>query len=99
MRHFTCDLCGDPIHDDRYVVKMEIFAAFDPDELNESDFESDTLADVSQQIAAIESGQVEAPSAVGAERMRFDLCEGCRTRFADDPLGRDALGRVNFSEN
>ncbi|MBQ16539.1 MAG: hypothetical protein CMJ65_05390 [Planctomycetaceae bacterium] len=99
MRHFTCDLCGDSIHDDRYVVKMEIFAAFDPDELKESDFDSDTLAAVSEQIAAIESGIVEAPSDSSAQRFRFDLCEGCRTRFADDPLARDAMGRVNFSEN
>ena len=46
-----------------------------------------------------EGGQVEARRETGAQRMRVDLCEGGRVRFLDDPLGRDALGRVNYSEN
>jgi len=99
MRHYSCDLCGDSIRDEHFVVKVEVFAAFDPDELHEADFDSDQLELVTEEVAAIESGQVEAPRETGSQRMRFDLCEGCRVRFLDDPLGRDALGRVNYSEN
>ncbi len=85
--------------DDHYVVKLEVFTAFDPDELREADLNNDHLALVSEEVAAIESGQIEAPREAGSQRLRFDLCEACRTRFLDDPLGRDALGRVNYSEN
>ena len=99
MRHYSCDLCGASIHDEHFVVKVEVFAAFAPDELRETDFDADQLALVTDEVAAIESGQVEAPRESGSQRMRFDLCEGCRGRFIDDPLGRDALGRVNYSEN
>ena len=99
MRHYSCALCGDSIHDDHFVVKVEVFAAFDQDELNEANFETDQLALVTEEVAAIESGQAEAPRDLGSKRMRFDLCEGCRSRYLDDPLGRDALGRVNYSEN
>ena len=30
---------------------------------------------------------------------RFDLCPECHLRFLEDPLGRDALSRLKFSEN
>ena len=99
MRHFSCDICGDSIHDEHYVVKIELFAAFDPDELHETDFDTDHLAMITEEVAAIESGQVEAPRENGVKSLRFDLCEGCRGRFLADPLGRAALGRVNYSEN
>ena len=99
MRHYSCDLCGHAIRDDHFVVKVEVFAAFDPDELHEADLDSDQLALITEQVAAIESGQAEAPGEMGSQRMRLDLCEGCRGQFLDDPLGRDALGRVNYSEN
>ena len=36
MLHFSCDLCGRPLSDRRYVVKLEVFAAFDPDEVVEN---------------------------------------------------------------
>ena len=36
MRHYTCDLCGETVAEDRFVVQMEVFATFDPDELVEA---------------------------------------------------------------
>lgn len=99
MRHYTCDLCGETVTEDRFVVQMEVFATFDPDELVEADFEADHLQSVSETIDEIEKGEVDPPPDLKTQQLRFDLCAGCRVRFLDDPLGRDALRRLNFSEN
>ena len=37
MLHFSCDLCGTPLHDERHVVKMEIYPATEPRELTEEE--------------------------------------------------------------
>ena len=39
MLHFTCDLCGQQLGDRRYVVRLEIFPAFDPEEIDEDDLD------------------------------------------------------------
>lgn len=99
MRHYTCDLCGETIHEERFAVQMEVFATFDPDELVESDFDADHLQDISKTIDEIETGLTEPPADLETQQLRFDLCSTCRGRFLADPLGRDALRRLNFSEN
>ena len=51
MLHFTCDLCGKelrPGEDQRFVVKIEAFAAHDPAELTEEDLDEDHMEAISQ---------------------------------------------------
>lgn len=48
MVHYSCDLCKRPLdsQDDlRYVVKLEIYAAFDPLEIDDED--TDNLQELS----------------------------------------------------
>ena len=99
MLHFSCDLCGQQLGEQRFVVKMEVYPAFDPEEIDESDLDCDHLQEVSDIIAEMEAtGNFELEDC-GSKYLRFDLCPGCKQEFLKDPLGRDALRRMNFSEN
>jgi hypothetical protein len=98
MLHFSCDLCGKslvPGANSRYVVKMEVFAAFDPTELTENDLDADHLEEISELIAD-ENG--EATPSPALKNLRYDLCQSCHQKFLADPLGREAQ-KFDFSEN
>jgi len=99
MLHFTCDLCGRELGDHRFVARVEVYPAFDPDEICEEDLDADHLQALSEDIAEMElSGDFEVEDC-SPEELRFDLCADCRRRFLKDPLGRDPLRRLDFSEN
>ena len=99
MLHFSCDLCGQHLEDRRFVVKMQVFPAFDPEEIAEEDLEADHLQAIAEQLKEIElTGDYELDDC-NSKGFRFDLCPECHQRFLKDPLGRDALRRLNFSEN
>lgn len=98
MLHFSCDLCGQPLEDRRYVVRLEIFPAFDPEGISEEDLDADHLQEVADEIHEMEMTGVELDDG-SSKTYRFDLCPRCHEKYAKDPLGRDALRRLNFSEN
>jgi hypothetical protein len=100
MLHFSCDLCGRRLDEGRrYVAKVEVYPAFDPDEIEESDLDADNLEELAATIEAIEAGEPSPAEDCGPHDFRFDLCPHCHKRYLNDPLGRDALRRLNFSEN
>ncbi len=99
MLHFSCDLCGQQLDDQRYVAKLEVFPAFEPEELTEELLDADHLEEVAELIEEMEmTGNTELEDC-GAKSFRFDLCPRCQKKFLQDPLGRDTLRRLNFSEN
>jgi len=99
MLHFSCDLCGQDLDDHRYVVKMELFPAFDPSAITEDDLDADNLEDVADLLNEMEiTGDTELEDA-SSKAFRFDMCPACHAKFSQDPLGRDALRRLNFSKN
>ena len=99
MLHFSCDLCGQSLKDQRYVAKLEIFPAFDPEAIDESDLEADHLQEIAETLEEMEASGKYDIEDCGAKIFRFDLCTHCQQRYIKDPLGRDALRRMNFSEN
>ncbi len=99
MLHFSCDLCGQQLDDQRFVVKLEVFPAYDPEQLDEDDLDVDHLQEVSETIQKMESSGNFQLEDCSTKNLRYDLCPGCHVRFLKDPLGRDALRRLNFSEN
>jgi hypothetical protein len=110
MYHFTCDLCGKELRagEDRWVVKVEVFAARDPGELTEADLDADHLEAVAQLIRDLEDeGEPTPPADPASRRLRFDLCADCRARFLRDPLRKDGHAapakepapKLGFSEN
>jgi DNA-directed RNA polymerase subunit M/transcription elongation factor TFIIS len=99
MLHYTCDSCGRELSDQRFIVRVEIAPAFDPDRIDEADLDADNLQQIAETIEAMQStGEFEYPDC-GAKTMRYDLCPACRERFAADPLGQDSLRRLSFSQN
>lgn len=99
MLHFSCDLCGQQLDDERFVVKMEVYPAFDPEEICEEDLSDDHLEEVAEILKQAEAeGKVELDDC-SSKAFRFDLCSECRRRFIADPLGRETLARFDFSKN
>jgi hypothetical protein len=99
MLHFTCDLCGQKLTNQRYIAKVEVYPAFDPDELNELDLDTDHLQEIAEKIESMDADDAEDLSATEAQEFRFDFCPQCSHRFRNDPLSRDAFRRLNFSDN
>ena len=103
MQHFTCDLCGKRMRsndDRRFVVKMEVYAAHDPDELTDDDLDQDHMDALSEMLEDSDADDIpiEDP-APSYKKLQFDLCPECQTRFLHDPLGKEAAQKYHFSKN
>lgn len=98
MLHYSCDLCGLQLKDDRYVARIEVSPAFDPEEITEDDLDTDNMQHVADMIAHMEATGENLIEDCEPHKLRFDLCTECRKRFLKDPLGR-SRSRLNFSEN
>jgi hypothetical protein len=103
MIRYVCDVCKreiDPEEGLRYVVKMEIYAAFDPDATDEDENDRDHLQEIQDILEQLEDAQSEQIGDDVYRQLRFDLCPECRRRFIKNPLGRETSGKIlNFSEN
>ena len=86
---------GDP----RYVVKIEVYAGFDPTEITEEDLDDDPMEAVSQILQRDDSGAVDDLTAPVNKGFRYDLCPACHAKFVKDPLGKEALRLFDFSKN
>ena len=66
--------------------------------LSEADLDADHLQEVAAELHEMELTGAEIEDC-NAKEFRFDLCPRCHSKYLKDPLGRDALRRLNFSEN
>ncbi len=102
MLRYRCDLCHrdlDPEEDLRYVVKMEVYAAFDPmsnEEESDDRNHLQEIQDILEQLDDVDSDQIGADV---YRQLRYDLCPGCHKKFVNNPLGREAAKLFNFSQN
>lgn len=102
MIRYSCDLCKrdiDPEEDLRYVVKMEVFAAFDPTATEETDDDRDHLQEIQDILERLEDAENDQIGDDVYQRMRFDLCPECRRKFVKNPLRREVTKVFEFSEN
>ncbi len=103
MIRYVCDVCKrelDPEDDLRYVVKMEIYAAFDPIQARDDEDDRDHLQEIQDILERMEDAQCEQIGEDVYQQLRFDLCPECRKRLAKNPLGREATAKAfDFSEN
>ena len=101
MIHYTCDLCRrelDPEEDLRYVVKIEVCAAFDP-VVSEEEGDRDHLGEIQDLLERLEDTENDQIGDDVYQRLRFDLCPECRRRFGKNPLGRETTKAHDFSNN
>ena len=102
MINYTCDMCGKPLlaeENVRYVVKVEVFAAYDPMEIVEEDLDRDYLQEISDIIDEVEDVDAEVLEDEVYKLLRFDLCPACQKKYIADPLFRRARGKIRFGEN
>ncbi|MER3415203.1 MAG: hypothetical protein C4297_03195 [Gemmataceae bacterium] len=101
MIQILCDLCGRELRlgcDAVYVVRIEVSAARDPAALSPEDLDDDHLEAISEvlQAEADLDPDVESPA---RKTLRFELCAECQKRYLKDPLSREILIKVEFSDN
>lgn len=102
MVHFTCDQCGKDLTaggEQRFVVKIEAYAGFDPTEITDDDLDEDHMEAVArllQNDEALDPDDVDSPI---CRSFRFDLCPSCHANYLKDPLGRAPVRQFDFSEN
>ena len=103
MIRYACDVCGqqlDPREDLRYVVRMEVYAAFDPMAAEDEDPDDrDHLEEIQEILERMRDGDDPQIGNDIYQQMRFDLCPECRKRFLENPLGREVTKVLDFSEN
>ena len=91
MAGFCCDVCGKPLlvdSDVRYVVKIEVFAAYDPMELTDADLKQDRMKeirDLAQRLSELEPQELEDQV---YKSFQFDLCPECQRKYVKNPLPR-----------
>ena len=99
MIHYTCDVCKrelDPKEDLRYVVKIEIAAAFDPVVDDEED-DRDHLQEIQDLLEHLQDAQSSHIGDEVYQELQFDLCPECRKRYAKNPLGREPAKVLDYS--
>jgi hypothetical protein len=99
-------MCGKSLvseEDDRYVVKIEIYAACDSMEVDTDDdliddFDED---DDDEELEEEEVDNLDPEEIDGVEykTFRYDLCSKCHSRYMQDPLSINSIRRGRFSEN
>ncbi|MDP6433123.1 MAG: hypothetical protein QGI15_02240 [Candidatus Scalindua sp.] len=104
MIHYNCDMCGNslvPEDDDRYVVKIEIYAACDSMEVDDDDLIDDFEEDDEEEEEEEEEDNINHEEMDGVEykTFRYDLCSKCHSRYMQDPLSINSIRRGRFSEN
>ena len=89
MDGITCDMCDKALLVDdasRYIVKIQIYAAYDPMELTAADIaqdRSDEMARLLRRVADMDATELED----GVYRaLRFDLCPACQRVYLACPL-------------
>ncbi len=100
MIRFSCDMGKrdiDSREDLRYVVKVEIFAAFEPLAIEEDD--CDHLQEIQEILERSEDVESDQIGDDVYQQLRFDLCPECRRRFLKNPFGRESTTMLHFSEN
>ncbi|MFQ5964929.1 MAG: hypothetical protein ACE5KZ_11680 [Candidatus Scalinduaceae bacterium] len=99
MVHYSCDMCGKSLateEDNRYVVKIEVYAACDSMEC-ENDFDEELIDDFEEdEIDEDDSDEMED---VEYKTFRFDLCNKCHNKYLQDPLSIKSIRKSRFSEN
>jgi len=98
--HYTCDRCAkmiDPDLDIRYVIRIEIQAAYDSS--NSNDDTDDHLLEIDEILERMEDEESADISEDIYQRRKFDLCTSCYHEYKKNPLSRENQMHLGFSEN
>ena len=87
MIRYECDKCGMKLSSNsanRYIVKMEVYAAAGPIDLELETGTEGQLEAVIEQLRHADPDEIEDQT---YRSFRFDLCNRCRRIILSNPLG------------
>ena len=87
----ACDRCGKTLlldEDVRYMVKIEVFAAYDCMEITDDDLARDHDAEMRRVLERLEHMDPEEAQDSVHRAMEFELCLSCQREYLRDPLGK-----------
>ncbi len=89
MDGIVCDRCDGGLlveENVRYIMKLEIYAAYDPMEITEKDLERDFEKEFAETIQKLEGIPSQELRQQVYMREVYDLCAACQRAVARDPL-------------
>ena len=101
MIHYTCDRCKRQINiadQTRYIVQIDIQTAADEPRTEVED-DIDHLTELHQMLEGMTDPALDDDERESSHHGRYDLCPECHRQFLRNPLGRDAVLALGFSNN
>jgi hypothetical protein len=101
MIHYTCDRCKRQINiadQTRYIVQIDIQTAADEPRVELED-DIDHLTELHQMLEGMAESTMDSDDRESSHHGRYDLCPECHRQFLRNPLGRDAVLALGFSNN
>lgn len=106
MMHYSCDVCGRKIDEQRFVCRIEVYKPFDLEAVNSVVSpldalydDTDALDDMAEALDNFdEAGELE----MDRERSKsfsFDMCPDCQQQYVKDPLAFHRPRRMRISDN
>ncbi|MEE9296458.1 MAG: hypothetical protein V3W34_16060 [Phycisphaerae bacterium] len=90
MIRFECDRCGAllaPNDAQRFIVRIEAFAAAGSIELAQDDADRDRSEQITRLIESLNNADPDQIEDQTYRSMRFDLCATCHRAYLASPLG------------
>lgn len=90
MIRYQCDNCGAALQANdhqRFIVKLEAFAAAGPVELTPEDLARDRSDEINQVIDQLNDADPDEIEDQTYRVLKFDLCGSCHRTLLSDPLG------------
>ena len=86
---YACDRCGcrlEPDDPNRFVVKVEVFAAADHLTITEEDLKRDHGAEIARLVKQLDRMDPDDIEDQTYRAFRFDLCRDCHRQYLRDPI-------------
>ena len=99
-KYYCCDRCGARIEANelRYMLKMNIFAAYDTLKIEHSDLKKDYEDEIRKLIEKMEQMDPKELEEDVFKKLKFDLCRRCHRAFLKSPLGGEPADTESVSE-
>jgi len=88
---YACDRCGrrlEPDDPNRFVVKVEVFAAADHLDITEEDLKRDHRAEIARILEGLDKMDPDDVEDQTYRAFRFDLCRDCHKAYLRNPIQR-----------
>ena len=95
----ACEMCGKELGrlERQYIAAIDIRPTTGAAEADEEAGDRDHLLEIHEMLEAVESHEDDEANAF--EPQEFLLCHDCCCRFQNEPLPRETVLQVGFSEN